>query len=345
MPPFLRITSVLVLVSICCTFSAVVGQQSASTTVSEAAEIRDKGIAQFSHAEYEKAIKTLKRAAELNPNDPMVWDYLGQAYHELLALPEAVVAYERAIQLRPDFVPTRLRLVSFLFFAGGNFDRAEKAARETLAVAPRNPFPHYVIGTIKFRQQMPEAALTEAEAALAIDPRFGDALLLKSQAMWSLSHNRKDSSDSVETRKAYLQKAVQALEDFAKLGGHKESSAYWRTQLATLRGMLEESEHPAAETPRIYKQSEVTVRARVTSKPGPEYTDEARHNGEVGTLRISGVLGADGKISRILVLYGLSAGLTAQAVAAMQRVKFNPALLDGKPVSQYVTFEYSFNIY
>jgi hypothetical protein len=41
----------------------------------------------------------------------------------------------------------------------------------------------------------------------------------------------------------------------------------------------------------------------------------------------------------------LSHGLTARAVEAMRKIKFEAAVKDGRPVSQYATIQYHFNIY
>ena len=38
-------------------------------------------------------------------------------------------------------------------------------------------------------------------------------------------------------------------------------------------------------------------------------------------------------------------GLTAQALIAMQKIKFKPAMKDGKPVSVRGMLEFSFNLY
>jgi hypothetical protein len=38
-------------------------------------------------------------------------------------------------------------------------------------------------------------------------------------------------------------------------------------------------------------------------------------------------------------------GLTAQALIAMQKIKFKPAMKDGKPVSVRAMLEFSFNPY
>ena len=347
MRPLLRVLTSVFIIGIFCAFDAyVVGQMPTATLEPSAEAYRLRGVSLYTAGDAREAIVALKRATELNPNDAEAWDYLGRAYQSFGPVSSAIAAFNRAIQLRPNNVPARERLVSLLFFSGEQ-STAQTAANEALAVDPKNAFMHFVIGSLWFRQHQPSVALTEADAAVAIDPAFGDALLLRSHALLDLAAPQADPLNPIpiETRKDYLQKSVRSLEDYAAVGGNEEAAEYWRTQLETLQTMLAEYDLPAAARPVIYKSSAVTQKARIIAKPTPEYTDEARHNWEVGTLRLSGVLEADGKVDRIMVLYGLSAGLTAKAVAAMKKIQFTPAELDGKPVPQYVIIEYNFNIY
>lgn len=90
---------------------------------------------------------------------------------------------------------------------------------------------------------------------------------------------------------------------------------------------------------------EVTKKASIRSKPEPSYTESARKFGVIGTVRMRLILTSSGKVSGITVLTKLPHGLTQKAIEAARKIGFEPALKDGRPVSQYVTFEYNFNIY
>jgi outer membrane biosynthesis protein TonB len=45
------------------------------------------------------------------------------------------------------------------------------------------------------------------------------------------------------------------------------------------------------------------------------------------------------------VVQGLPYGLTEQAIAAARKLKFVPAMKDGKNVSMWIQLEYNFNLY
>jgi TonB family protein len=103
------------------------------------------------------------------------------------------------------------------------------------------------------------------------------------------------------------------------------------------RGNISEQED------KIYKPSEVTVRARIISRPEPQFTDEARQQKVSGTVVLRGVFAASGKLEDISVVSGLPAGLTKASVDAARQIKFAPAVKDGRYVSQYIQIEYNFN--
>jgi protein TonB len=103
----------------------------------------------------------------------------------------------------------------------------------------------------------------------------------------------------------------------------------------------------AATTPGasdVYRGRETTRKARITSRPEPAYTEEARSRGITGTVVLRAVFAANGKVENIRVVVGLPSGLTERAVNAARKIKFEPAVKDGRYVSQYIQIEYNFNL-
>lgn len=110
-------------------------------------------------------------------------------------------------------------------------------------------------------------------------------------------------------------------------------------------GMLTPRAADAPLRPRIHRGGETTRKAALVSKPEPLYTEEARRNQVTGTVRLRLVASANGKITNVVAITQLRDGLTENAVRAARHIKFIPAIKDGRPVSQYITIEYNFNIY
>ena len=106
---------------------------------------------------------------------------------------------------------------------------------------------------------------------------------------------------------------------------------------------------PESTSPVDYNKTftvrEVTKKANIRSKPEPLYTESARKFGITGTVRVRAILSASGEVRGITLLTRLPHGLTQKTIEAARRIKFEPAIKDGRKVSQYVTIEYNYNIY
>jgi TonB family protein len=96
---------------------------------------------------------------------------------------------------------------------------------------------------------------------------------------------------------------------------------------------------------KIYSGKDVSSKARVLSKPEPQYTEEARKNQITGTVVLRAIFTSSGQVSSIRAVSGLPFGLTERAIAAARQIKFSPATKDGHPVSMYIQLEYNFNLY
>jgi TonB family protein len=96
---------------------------------------------------------------------------------------------------------------------------------------------------------------------------------------------------------------------------------------------------------RIFSGKDVSSKARVLSKPEPQYTEEARKNAVTGTVVLRAVFTSGGQVTNIRAVSGLPYGLTERAIAAARQIRFTPATKDGRPVSMYMQLEYNFNLY
>jgi TonB family protein len=96
---------------------------------------------------------------------------------------------------------------------------------------------------------------------------------------------------------------------------------------------------------RIFTGKEVTSKARLISKPEPQYTEDARKNQITGTVVLKVVFSSGGQVTNIRTVSGLPYGLTERAIAAARQIKFVPATKDGHQVSMWMQLEYNFNLY
>lgn len=98
-------------------------------------------------------------------------------------------------------------------------------------------------------------------------------------------------------------------------------------------------EVPHTEPPKVTKTKPIAIHhARAP------YTPEARIHGVHGTVQISCVVGAVGKIIETKVIKGLPYGLTENSIQAALNMKFLPATVNGESVDFRFTLEFSFEL-
>ncbi|MDX2029425.1 MAG: TonB family protein [Blastocatellia bacterium] len=88
-----------------------------------------------------------------------------------------------------------------------------------------------------------------------------------------------------------------------------------------------------------------SLRPTILYKEKAKYTEEARQNKIQGTVVLNVVFTAGGSIENIRVVRGLPDGLTEKAIEAAKRIRFQPAVKNGSPVSVRGNLEFTFNLY
>src|SRR4030095_450323 len=85
-----------------------------------------------------------------------------------------------------------------------------------------------------------------------------------------------------------------------------------------------------------------TASIRILYKPVASYTDAARSNKIQGTVVLKVTFLASGEIGSIVPIRSLMHGLTEQAMAAAQGIKFEPKRVKGVAQTGVLSGEYSF---
>lgn len=96
---------------------------------------------------------------------------------------------------------------------------------------------------------------------------------------------------------------------------------------------------------KIYIGRDVDVKANLLKKPQPSYTEEARNYRVEGTVILRAVLSKTGRVENIQVVAGLPYGLNEQAIKAARKIRFVPAMKEGKAVSMWIQLVYNFSLY
>jgi tetratricopeptide (TPR) repeat protein len=121
---------------------------------------------------------SLKKATELEPNDPIAQYELGRA---LASRIESIGALERAIAIRPAF-PDALRVLTDAYLAVNRTGDAKRTAEALLRIAPNDVFAEVAIGRVALADGRADDALRAGGRALKLMPNDPKAKLLVADA-------------------------------------------------------------------------------------------------------------------------------------------------------------------
>jgi TonB family protein len=331
-------------------------QKPTATQSASAADTEiERGRRLYEQGDMKGAAKEFRAAVKRRKDDPVAWLYLGQTLIWRGEMKEARKALDASLRLKPDSADAHAS-VAYLLMLSGKPREAEAEAKRALEFNAKQIDARFVVGTLRLHEGAWLKALEEADAILKVNEHAASAYSLRTQALIGLyergntilSDARRGvynfNSQTVEEVRAAqplrLKEAADSLEKYLQLSPNAADAAELREQVEALRFYAETD--PAR---RAYATSEVTQRAVINFKPEPSFTEEARNANVTGVVRLRAVLASDGQVRHIVVLKGLSYGLTERAMAAARKIKFTPATVNGNPVSQYVVLEYNFNIY
>ncbi len=148
-------------------------------------------IAEYFHPE-EHRLETARMAVNLAPNDPLPHWRLGN-----LALKElppdqislVVAEYEKAVSLSPNDYRLWMEFGGALEQAG-DFDKAEKALREAVKLAPSYAYPRWYLGNLLLRTDRYAEGFAELQRASEANGQFQSQLF---NLAWQLNKNDFDA--------------------------------------------------------------------------------------------------------------------------------------------------------
>lgn len=322
-----------VLISLLLCLSIVVGASPVRAQQPEPLKTTARGIQLYQQGDADGAIKILQEVVENHPDDADAWYYLGLAFNSQGSIGAARSPFEHLVNLRPDSADGHAKLAYALILADDR-QRALAIAKRAIELGDQSAEAHYAIAEASLRTGADSLgdgqfvlAVQEAETALRINPSFSLALITK-----SFAHSRLEQ----------YSEATSSLEQFIALNPNDIDAETWRRQLDEMREYRAKS---SATQPAVETGKTVTQKARVLTKPEPQYTEAARRAGVQGTVAIRAVFTSEGEVKHVRVIRALGFGLTTQAIKAARQIRFTPAMKDDQPVSMHIQLEYNFNLF
>jgi tetratricopeptide (TPR) repeat protein len=143
------------------------------------------GMTKFQALEYPAAIADLTKAAEMNPDLPDVYSYLGQAQMESGDMIAARASFEKELARNPNEFESNLRL-AILLKQDGDYDRAHQLLKRALLVRPDDPAALYQVGSTDLAAGNLDAARIVFEQVVKQSPNFLEAHVSLAQVYYRL---------------------------------------------------------------------------------------------------------------------------------------------------------------
>jgi len=97
--------------------------------------------------------------------------------------------------------------------------------------------------------------------------------------------------------------------------------------------------------PAVLRQNMVDQKARLLTQFEPDSNEFAQAASVVGMAQYHAVVEPDGKVGEVAISRPIGFGLDENAVAAIKKAKFEPAIIDGKPVAVMLNLDVPFRIF
>jgi tetratricopeptide (TPR) repeat protein len=150
------------------------------------------GMTKFEAMEYPAAIADLTKAAEIDPNLPDVYSYLGQAQMASGDMKAARDAFEKELAVNRNDFESNVRL-AVLLKQDGNYERAHQLLDRALLVRPKDPGALYQVGATFLAAGDLNRALSSLEALVKQYPAFIEPHVSLAQVYYRL--RRKEEGD------------------------------------------------------------------------------------------------------------------------------------------------------
>ncbi len=150
------------------------------------------GMTKFEAMEYPEAIADLTKAAEINPELPDVYSYMGQAQMASGDMKAARESFEKELRRNPNDFESNVRL-AVLLKEDGNYERAQQLLKRALLVRPDDPGALYQVGATYLAAGDLNRALPALEKVVKEYPEFLEAHVSLAQVYYRM--RRKEPGD------------------------------------------------------------------------------------------------------------------------------------------------------
>jgi len=119
--------------------------------------------------QYREAVDAFHEGSQ---KDPVVWNKMGIAYHQMMQFDSALKSYQQAVRLKKDYVEA-INNIGTIYYARKNFRRSITYYQRAIKIAPqleKSASIYSNLGTSYFARKQYKAAADAFQTALTLDP-------------------------------------------------------------------------------------------------------------------------------------------------------------------------------
>lgn len=305
---------------------------------------REKGIKSYKKGNFAEAVRLLNQASsqEQYKNDGETWNYLGLAFINQNKTKDGRKALEKAVKLSPQSSVYRANL-AYAHLLENKPGKAQSEIEKSIRIDSKNANAYFIRGTANLWESKNESAVFDAELAISFDEKFTSAYVLHSDALLArFGEKWADDEKSPEDDLGLLTRASDSLNKCLANCPKDDALQIVSQRADAIKAFTNFFERRKnAQVAPVQNKTAL----KITFKPKPKYTDDARANREQGDIRLAIFFGADGKTKYIIPLKGLRYGLTEEVMKAAKGIAYEPEQIDGKPVSVVKVVVFNYTIY
>jgi TonB family protein len=318
---------------------------SASNIFAQQTELQ-RGVELYRQGKNDEAITVLEKLGKVKntADEPTVLNYLGMAYLVKNDLKKALKSLEKAVELNPQNAAFRANL-AYAYLRSNKLNNAQNEANKAIEIEPKLNAAYYIRGTAYLWEGKFDEALADADRAIALNTDFSSAYTLKSETLVAQFGKRIASGSNAKKEIEFLSKAVETLETCVKNCQKNPDLQSQSEKLESLKVFYEYfNREKTGATSQTLSPDDTTTPLKITYKAHVNYTDQARSAFVSGKIVVAVLFAANGKVTQTIVIKPLGYGLDQEAMKAAKNIRFEPALKNGIPISVVKVVEYIFSI-
>jgi tetratricopeptide (TPR) repeat protein len=142
----------------------------------------DEGLQFFENSDYESSIKFFDKAIDKNPNNPVSYNYKGDAHFKLKEYNNAIHCYDQALAINPNYLDV-LKDKGLCCYSMEQYENAISCYDKALELNPKNGKIWYYKGMSLFKLNRNDESIKCIDESIRLNPNDNDIIKFRETVM------------------------------------------------------------------------------------------------------------------------------------------------------------------